>query len=1782
MKNRYIILLSLGLILLLGSCSDTEDLRSDWEDGSLQPPIEGQALTFVATNPEIEPIEQSRTQIAEDGHSPLWSDDDAIYVNFGEQTCYKFMSQPSTDHSKATFTGVASVPASATKLYAFYSGHFDEAVTELNPQKEPIVSLSVPATQMLKPNTFMGWEGGDMMVALPMEVPTDLNEPISLRFNRLSSVVRVQLEDATSSRKLQGVRFSKITLKTQATKIVGQCHVNLASHDITLDGDAASDREVTLTATSEKDNCNSSNIIVLPTTIPIGDQITILAESPDCKVERQFEVTERDVVLKSGKIITFHIRITDKDLTEKTVVPAVKEGGDVLATPTIEERFKVVIPDQCAEWLSVKSAPKSTRVEVEFEQDTEVNFYLKPNVTHEERSAEVQFVGASTDSSASEQITIRQAPQETFKVLQTEFTVASDCEVIEVPVETNIRFDFIPTVGEATHMDFDMNDVFEGTVRKYRIPIYIGRNYDYDQRVLRLEFDAALSTVSESQIVQVTQEPMSGLYLDPYEVVVAKNGGKACFTVSTNVAFKVDIPSSCQDWVRLPAGTRGLVDKQVCFDISPNTTGKDRECVVAFIEDTSNPYAAADEVTIRQTGADEQLDIIGTSGYGLHNLKDPVGGKDPDGKDDPFGDAHFGDYMPYYPDSVHFTFNYLKQHFEVILRANSSYRVEFDYEPLLAENLSPMDQPNPEQWIEDGGSYQPDKMDPTKTVHSFYMGYNNESDAQIKCPVVRRATIRFVSASGQIVRTVRVEQHPEEFVVVDFGQTEGEQPKFVIEDQGGDLSIPFKSDVVDQTDFFADAPDFPWVTFHNGVMPNPDKKSPSKQVRTNASILKELMLRMRVEPNDKVLHRYAFINVYVGAKSSFPKLSAYEKITLLQKGKKGLDARFDRTRLLAQKHAVQLSVDHNVPYTVEVDPQCQSWAHLEEQSDYEFQPDETKHSTYKFLVDANSSKEPRVLTIHLVNETYGKTISITQDAQFFEVQPNEVNVSGVQQNFDLTIKSNVFEDYTLEAPTADWMKFVSMRDVGKDSATGNLTRIYTYSVTEHQGDAAREAFLTINHPIYGQQIKVVQNPKSQMGYVDNSSYAVLAKGQDLQIKFMRSEAYHLESQASWIELVPPTRAMFEDVAVVRIAPNTSYESRTAKFQLVSDDGASTLNYQVTQYGRRTPEDEEIYAFLEKLYNDLNGDTWPENARGNWLSDYPFSQWRGVRISETYEGKLLDITLNFSLQGKIDIRNCKYLKTLNVSGQYDEQILTDFVVADCPNLVSLYSFYNTISNPMELRNCPKLEYLKFNGAKLINAPVFSNLPKVSDFQFIYCNLSDLHFLDPLASSLLWLDLSNASLLTHVDLNNFKQLYSATFRECENLSQIDVSQCAELQTLSLSRTKIENLDVSHNAKLYNLDVDYTLLHKLDVRNTCVNGLSLTNVPNLTQIIADNVTSFRSIRFESDARQELSISAKNATALNGVEIYAKEGSASRPVIQNLILDLEGCSSLQRLYATNYWTEQYTYDRCLDDVINLSQVNLNGCSNLEYFYFSGSAVGLDFSQLPKLRDVMMCYKGESVNLTHVNSNLQRLVFHKSHVGNLVVDGLPNLTHVGNFRKATRQDGMTFENTFGQIELKNCPMLQRVNFFENKKIDHLTITNCPKIDYLRLERCSLGGLQVTDPLPLVKGLYLSEGRMTYVDCKPFPNLESLEIDNSPVSDFDYSQSPKLSHVDARNSHLNRAFTRAFYKMFTLGFYDKKYSYKSSTDSQGEVHWTVTTRDYGLWFPDEPQSHKHAAPSDWK
>ncbi|WP_106829578.1 BACON domain-containing protein [Parabacteroides pacaensis] len=380
-------------------------------------------------------------------------------------------------------------------------------------------------------------------------------------------------------------------------------------------------------------------------------------------------------------------------------------------------------------------------------------------------------------------------------------------------------------------------------------------------------------------------------------------------------------------------------------------------------------------------------------------------------------------------------------------------------------------------------------------------------------------------SGGGLTRTVTVKQKgqvpkPEE-PVLNVSKTD-----FSVRAEGETLSFDVESNVEYQ------------ITIQDSWV----KQITSKAVSTDN-------LSFTVEANDSTEARQSTITISGGGLTQI--------VTIKQEGEAPVlniaDSEFE---MEASGGGVELNIQANVEYTITTSA---DWVKhkISQQTGTDKQE--------IFLVDANTSTEPRQAIITISGGGLTRTVTVKQKGQVPKPEEPVLNVSktdfsvraeGETLSFD--VESNVEYQITIQD---SWVKQITSKAVSTD----NLS----FTVEANDNIEDRQSTITISGGGLTQIVTIKQEGKAPVLNVADSEFEMEASGGGIELNIQTNVEYTITTSADWVKHKTSQQTGTNKQEIFTVDANTSTEPRQATITLAG--GGLTRTVTVKQKGKEVPD-----------------------------------------------------------------------------------------------------------------------------------------------------------------------------------------------------------------------------------------------------------------------------------------------------------------------------------------------------------------------------------------------------------------------------------------------------------------------------------------------------------------------------------------------------------------------------------------------------------------------------------
>ena len=286
--------------------------------------------------------------------------------------------------------------------------------------------------------------------------------------------------------------------------------------------------------------------------------------------------------------------------TEDTQPTLQKDGGSTTFSFNAPQAWSVSVAEttatRSASWLKVHPTSGAAG-------DATITITAEPNATGETRTAEVTI----RSGSQTETVTVTQDYSNFITLEQREIVAGSEEQTVTLDITSTMEYEVL--IPDSVDWITDGGNTRTVTTRSHMLTIAANSSYDPRQTevVFRGKTDATLADT-----VKVYQAYKGAIVVAKNEYEVDAVGGALDFKVQTNLDLEVTVSA---DWIKQVQGrTRGLVEKDLFFDISPNESDSvGREATITV---KGKDTGISQDILVRQTAYVPVLDtVIYRTGY---------------------------------------------------------------------------------------------------------------------------------------------------------------------------------------------------------------------------------------------------------------------------------------------------------------------------------------------------------------------------------------------------------------------------------------------------------------------------------------------------------------------------------------------------------------------------------------------------------------------------------------------------------------------------------------------------------------------------------------------------------------------------------------------------------------------------------------------------------------------------------------------------------------------------------------------------------------------------------------------------------------------------------------------------------------------------------------------------------------------------------------------------------------------------------------------------------------
>ncbi|MBO4496019.1 MAG: DUF4214 domain-containing protein [Clostridiales bacterium] len=453
---------------------------------------------------------------------------------------------------------------------------------------------------------------------------------------------------------------------------------------------------------------------------------------------------------------------------------------------------------------------------------------------------------------------------------------------------------------------------------------------------------------------------------------------------------------------------------------------------------------------------------------------------------------------------------------------------------------------------------------------------------------------------------------------------------------------------------------------------------------------------------------------------------------------------------------------------------------------------------------------------------------------------------------------------------------------------------------------------------------------------------------------------------------------------------------------------------------------------------------------NYFEDTKFINFL-KQYDDDGNGKLSDTELK-------DITEIKIYSSSNITSVLG--------IANLRYLTKFVTYSNTLT-VLDLTSCPKLEYVDFSDTPVTTYAIDLS-PNVKE---VICDRSKIWRSEtPLSSEKLQkVSFVGCTELTKIIYQDMPSLTEITCNNCSKLTKINIKNCSELLEIDISDSEnINDLEVTGCRKLKQLFM------------SSMNGGDMLLFPETLVLDDTQIASYFPVE---------NFRGMKHCSLRGIKVSGTMDLKHNP---NLVyLDLDGAKYISVEMAQ---LDKITH-LSLNQVASVQGFDESKCPALEYLDLSSSSLtSIDLSKMPDLE----VFIANDTNLTSIdytkNPALKTLSLRNTMIESIV-------DYAG-------------KSVIWNLDVSYCTKLKNVSV----KLVHcreFDVSNCPILTSAFIDASNgLSKVNVKNSSSL-KELIIHGGRESYkaLDFTGAPNIETLEVRDSHVTNFDLAHLPNLKSI---------------------------------------------------------------------
>lgn len=376
--------------------------------------------------------------------------------------------------------------------------------------------------------------------------------------------------------------------------------------------------------------------------------------------------------------------------------------------------------------------------------------------------------------------------------------------------------------------------------------------------------------------------------------------------------------------------------------------------------------------------------------------------------------------------------------------------------------------------------------------------------------------------------------------------------------------------------------------------------------------------------------------------------------------------------------------------------------------------------------------------------------------------------------------------------------------------------------------------------------------------ISATDVTVPAEGGDIVVSFTANKDWSIGKQQgnglSYGEILQKSGMAGQADVTFTALPNMTGKVRTTILTISAGRAATEVRISQEPVEVNLPSEEEVKAFLLRLYRDTDGPNWRFKVKWDEKMDKPLSQW-GSEVR--YENGRLTLNLNErELNGRINLSGCKALVSIRCS----KNKISSLDLSDCPLLTEI-DCTNSGLEEIKLDGCLSLQHLSlpYNNLKSIDIAWCKTLSDIYiescrlealdldncvSIKNIKCDNNRLQSLDvPYRENLIDC-FCQANEIKKLDLSNSPQFQILNCGENE-ISELNIKGCPRLRWIYCYDNRLKHLDISDQKnelahyycfsnELADIDVSgYYKLNELYCSNNKLTSLKFDDCPNLNWV-------------------------------------------------------------------------------------------------------------------------------------------------------------------------------------------------------------------------------------------------------------------------------------------------------------------------------------------------------------